>query len=97
MFWSTIAALATLGAPAQLGSFEVVDVERHSAWAGKLGQRVTETLTVKGEHGTFRVSLVRYHTRIVGTAPAYSKGDLLSISGVMVGHRILGDVQVEVL
>jgi len=91
MFWSTLFALSALSAPTQLGTFEVVDVARTAAWAGKLGHRVTETITVKSERGTFTMELMRYHTRVAGKPRTYSKGDLLSITGIVEGTHISAD------
>lgn len=74
----SIAAL-TLDMP----SYEVVDVQRREAFAGKLGYRVDETLTLKSDDKTFHVKLYREHSRFGKTASAFQKGDrvMLSIHG----------------
>lgn len=49
-----------------LGIFDLVDYERKETFAGKLGNRVKEKLTLKQEGKTFTLSFGAFHTRIAG-------------------------------
>lgn len=49
-----------------LGVFELTKYERIEVYAGKLGNRVKETLTLKRDGKTFTLGFYRYHTRVDG-------------------------------
>lgn len=68
--------LTPLVAFAAIGSeYRVVDVERHESFAGRLGRRVEQTLTVERDGKRYEIRMGRAHTGIRGSARSFSAGD----------------------
>ena len=55
--------------------FRVVDVERNESYAGRLGRRVEQTLTVERDGKRYEIRMGRAHTGIHGSVRSYSTGD----------------------
>ncbi|HRJ33883.1 MAG TPA: hypothetical protein PKY51_10040 [Fimbriimonadaceae bacterium] len=63
---SSIAVSQTASKAKSLGVFELVEYERKETFAGKLGNRVREKLTLKQGGKAYTLSFGAYHTRIAG-------------------------------
>lgn len=70
------------------GDFKVVRVERKEAYAGKLGRRVSETLTVERDGVTYTVKLHEYHTALNRRARDYREGETIRLRGDIHGNQI---------
>lgn len=76
-----------------LGIFEVTKYERIEVYAGKLGNRVKETLTLKRDGKVFTLGFYRYHTRVAGkTITPFCPGCPVEIKkGTIKGSKITAD------
>ena len=76
-----------------LGIFDLVKYERIEVFAGKLGNRVSETLTLKQGGKTYSLSFGRYHTRVAGqTSKPFCPGCPIEIKkGRIVKNEIRAD------
>ncbi|MCX7799070.1 MAG: hypothetical protein N2109_01865 [Fimbriimonadales bacterium] len=73
--WTALAFWIALG-PSE--PVEVVRVETARAFAGRLGDRVEQTLVLRDGLGRERtVRLGRTHTRVAGRLPSFRPGDRL--------------------
>jgi len=70
------------------GEYKVVRVERTEAFAGKLGRRVEETLTVERDGTTYTVHLHGYHTAITRNRHEYHEGETIRLHGTVHGNQI---------
>ena len=55
--------------------YRVVDVDRRESFAGRLGRRVEQTLTVERDGKRYEIRMGRAHTGIRGSVRTYSAGD----------------------
>lgn len=76
-----------------LGVFDLVKYERIEVFAGKLGNRVSEKLTLKRGEKTYLLSFGRYHTRVAGqTSKPFCPGCPIEIKkGRIVKNEIRAD------
>jgi hypothetical protein len=76
-----------------LGVFDIVKYERSEVFAGKLGNRVSEKLTLKQGEKTYTLSFGRYHTRVSGqTSKPFCPGCPIEIKkGRIVKNEIRAD------
>lgn len=74
---------ATLIQPAT-ADYKVVSVDRHEAYAGRLGQRVEQTVIAERDGKRYEIKLGRTHTAIRGSTKTYSAGDSLKVDWGMV-------------
>ncbi len=76
-----------------LGVFDLVKYERIEVFAGKLGNRVSEKLTLKQGEKTYTLSFGQYHTRIGGqTAKPFCPGCPIEVKkGRIVKNEIRAD------
>lgn len=76
-----------------LGVFDLVKYERIEVFAGKLGNRVSEKLTLKQGEKTYSLSFGRYHTRVAGqTSKPFCPGCPIEIKkGRIVKNEIRAD------
>lgn len=74
---------ATLSQPAT-ADFKVVSVDRHEAYAGRLGHRVEQTIIAEKDGKRYEIKLGRTHTAIRGSTKTYSAGDSIKIDWGMV-------------
>lgn len=76
-----------------LGVFDLVKYERIEVFAGKLGNRVSEKLTLKQGEKTYTLSFGRYHTRVAGqTSKPFCPGCPIEIKkGRIVKNEIRAD------
>lgn len=76
-----------------LGIFDLVKYERIEVFAGKLGNRVSEKLTLKQGGKTYSLSFGRYHTRVAGqTSKPFCPGCPIEIKkGRIVKNEIRAD------
>ncbi|MEQ1821757.1 MAG: hypothetical protein ABL949_04555 [Fimbriimonadaceae bacterium] len=72
MITSVLLAHLALNTPLQA---RIVSVDRHEAFAGKLGHRVSFDLVVESDGVRYRVHTGRYHTNVAGKVPTFSIGD----------------------
>ena len=62
--------------------YKIVEIRRESAFAGKLGQRVTEDLVVERAGSRILVHIAgSYHTMCVRPGQRLHEGDTISIHG----------------
>ena len=67
---------------ATFDSYKIVDIDRMSIFAGKMGREVRETWKVTKGSEEFTVIVSPYHTNVAGTrAKMHSTGDTVEISG----------------
>ena len=69
-------------------TYVVVEARRSVSFAGKLGQRVEDHLTVSKDGSTYEVTIGRRHTQIHGHLATYRAGDELLIEGTHTGNKI---------
>jgi len=55
--------------------YRVVDVDRRESFAGRLGRRVEQTLTVERDGKRYEIRVGRAHTGIRGSVRSFSAGD----------------------
>lgn len=67
--------------------YQVMEVRRNAAFAGKLGNRIDDVLIVSANNQQFRVRLGRAHTRF-GEVKAFQTGDILTLKGLRLGNEI---------
>lgn len=58
--------------------YKIVEIDRVSRFAGKMGREVRETWRVSKDGQSFNVIVMPYHTKIAGAA-SYSEGDSVTI------------------
>ncbi len=68
-------------------TFHILEVDRQSVFAGKLGQEVRETWKVEQGGHQFTIIVSPYHTRVAGTPRPFSAGDDVRISIAPRGER----------
>lgn len=69
------------------GSYKIVDIERSSAFAGKLGREVRETWKVTRDSDEFSVIVMPYHTHVART-PSFQVGDNVVIHSAPRGRTL---------
>lgn len=86
LVWGTL----TLVSPqvSELGQFEVLADDRKERFAGKLGYRVEEALTVKEGGRRYRVLLPTVLTRNPSRLPKWSPGQIVAVRGRIRGTTI---------
>jgi hypothetical protein len=72
---------------ATIDSYKIVEIDRVSNFAGRMGREVRETWKVTKGGDEFTVIISRYHTNVART-PMYSTGDTVSISNAPHGKVI---------
>jgi len=68
--------------------FTVVSVERHEAFAGRLGRRVEQTIMAERDGKRYEIKLGRTHTAIRGSTRTYSAGDVIKVGGFDWGTQV---------
>jgi hypothetical protein len=68
--------------------YKVVSVDRHEAFAGKLGRRVEQTLTVERDGQRYEIRLSRSHTAIRGSVKNLAAGDMLKLGSLDWGTQV---------
>lgn len=74
-------AAALSFASANIAEFRVVSVERHVAFAGKLGSRVHETLVAESGGVRAKIRVGAYHTRFFNAPEPLEPGDVILVFG----------------
>ena len=64
--------------------YTVVSVDRHEAFAGRLGHRVEQIVIAERDGKRFEIKLGRTHTAIRGSTKTYAAGDSIKIDWGMV-------------
>lgn len=82
--------LAPLTNSSQANVYQVESVDRTESFAGRLGTRVVDTLTLKGQGESLQIHLSRQHTRC-GPVMAYQVGDRVAVTGAKAGATIMRD------
>lgn len=72
--------LLTLAAPTQDAVFEIIASDRKLTFAGRLGKRVDDTLTLMADGKEYTVRLAPAHSRF-GMPKAFEKGERIRIDG----------------
>jgi hypothetical protein len=70
---------------ATFDSYKIVEIDRISNFAGKMGRENRETWKVSKGNDEFTVIVSLYHTHVART-PVYSTGDTVMISGAPHGN-----------
>ena len=71
-----------------LGRFEVLSDDRKDHFAGKLGFRIEETLTVKSGERQYRILLPRIRTRYPERLPRWKVGGMVAVRGRLRGSTV---------
>ena len=70
--------LPLVAVPPADAEYRVLDVSRREVFAGKLGHRLEQTLTVERDGKRYEVRLSRAHTGIRGSVRSYASGDVVT-------------------
>ena len=83
-------AVASVPSQVDLGRFEITEVTRHEAFAGRLGKRITERLEVRRDGKDYQVIIDgAFHSRMGGRQmPRLSAGDSVRLRGSQKGSII---------
>ena len=68
--------------------YKVVSVDRQEAFAGKLGRRVEQTLTVEKDGQRYEIRLSQSHTAIRGSVKSIAAGDTLKLDSFHWGTQV---------
>jgi len=69
------ALLPLVASSAGEADFRVLEVSRREVYAGKLGQRVEQTLTAERDGKRYEIRVNRAHTGIRGSVREFANGD----------------------
>jgi len=86
-------AYSILAAPLlkDLGRFTVASYVRKEFFAGKLGNRVEETLVVEQNGSRYTIAFPRWHTRFSRQLQNYCPGEQVTVDGTIKGERIIAE------
>ena len=89
-FLTAVWGAVTLASPqaSDLGRFEVLADSRKDRFAGKLGYRIDETLTVSKEGRRYFVKLPKVRTREPSRLPKWPPGRTVAVRGRVRGSTI---------
>jgi hypothetical protein len=96
MIVSALITLAAIPSTPVADVYEVTDSRRESHFAGRLGHRIEDSLTVTRDGRTYTVTIGRRHTRFEKRPHQFRAGDRVHISGAVRGNRIMvlpGDIR----
>jgi hypothetical protein len=80
----------TTAQPTQDHVYRVVDFQRRLVFAGKLGNRIEDTMTVAHGDKMFRIRFAPLHDRF-GKVAVFEKGTMVTIRGAIDGDRIVAN------
>lgn len=81
--------------PQDVAHYRISEVVSQSAYAGRLGSRVSSTLVLEREGRTVRLRLSPYHTRLARREPEWVEGQWVEVSrtAISAGRAGLGDIR----